>query len=192
MYSKEWLRPDEIESMISLPTLTEKYEIWILLLYVPALRVTEAINIRDRDLDLEGESIDVWKGKGRDGYMQKVPCDIATLKRIKRYSQHNNLRSNDYIMFSNKSSKVHRSHGYKVVNNILQQVNLDKTIGTHTFRRSRAQHLLDSGLPLVYVSKLLLHKNLSTTMHYLNVSVVDIQREMEKISDPMDKISAVI
>jgi integrase/recombinase XerD len=192
MYSKEWLRIEEIEQMLSLPNLSEKYEIWILLLYTPGLRVTEATNVRDRDLDLQNESIDIWKGKGKKGELQKVPCDISVLKRIKRYAQHNNLRPTDYIMFSNKSEKVHRSHVYKVVNQILNEVNPDKKIGTHTFRRSRAQHLLDSGLPLVYVSKLLRHKNLSTTMHYLNVSVTDIQREMMKITDPMTKIGAVI
>jgi integrase/recombinase XerD len=192
LYSKEWLRPDEIEQMLVLPTLSEKYETWLLLLYVPALRVTEAINVRVRDIDLKSGSIDIWKGKGRDGAMEKVPCEISTLKKIIRYTQHSDLRPADYIMFSNKSDQVTRSHVYKVVNKILHKVNEEKTIGTHTFRRSRAQHLLDSGLPLVYVSKLLRHKNLSTTMHYLNVSVTDIQREMSKINDPMTKISAVV
>ncbi|WP_407282370.1 tyrosine-type recombinase/integrase [Methanolobus sp. WCC1] len=192
MYSKEWLRPEEIESMLALPNLEEKYEIWLLLLYVPALRVTEACNVRLRDLDPVSESIDVWRGKGKKGYMEKVPCDTMTLKKIIRYCQHSNLKPSDYVMFSNKSPQVHRSHVYKTVNKILHEANIDKKCGTHTFRRSRAQHMLDAGLPLVYVSKLLRHKNLSTTMHYLNVSVADIQREMSKIEDPMLKISAVI
>jgi len=47
-YSKEWLQPDEFEKTLSLPNLSEKYEVWMLLLYGPALRVSEAINIRVR------------------------------------------------------------------------------------------------------------------------------------------------
>jgi integrase/recombinase XerD len=35
------------------------------------------------------------------------------------------------------------------------------------------------------VSKLLRHKNLSTTMSNLDISVADIQRELEKIDDDM-------
>lgn len=191
-YSKEWLSLDEIEQMLSLPTLSEKYEMWLLLLYVPALRVTEAINVRLRDLDLKEETIDVWKGKGKKGHLQKVPCDAKTLKTLIRYAEHSNLRPNDYIMFSNKSDKVTRGHVYKVVNKILHDANIvDKTIGTHSFRRSRAQSLLDAGLPLIFVSKLLRHKSIATTMHYLDVSVKDIQAEMMKIDDPMKQISAV-
>jgi integrase/recombinase XerD len=183
-YSKEWLRTDEVRSMLVLPELQEKYEIWILLLYTPALRVSEGLNIRVRDIDLKGECIEIWKGKGKQGELQKAPCDIATLKKIIRYAEHSNLRPNDYIMYSNKSEQVHRSQVYRVLNAIVKDAGIEKKIGTHTLRRSRAQHLLDAGLPLVYVSKLLRHKNLSTTMSYLNVSVSDIQREMEKIEVP--------
>lgn len=52
-YSKEWLTEEELQKILRLPTLEEKYEIWILLLYTPALRVSEAINVRVRDLILE-------------------------------------------------------------------------------------------------------------------------------------------
>jgi len=185
-YSKEWLRTDEIRSMIALPELSEKYEIWLILCYVPALRISEAINIRVRDLDLKSESIDIWRGKGKSGELQKAPCDAGTLKKILRYAEHHDLRNNDYIMFSNKSEQVHRSQVYRVFNDIMHDACIDKLrIGTHTLRRSRAQHLLNAGLPLVYVSKMLRHQNISTTMKYVNVSVADIQREMEKIQDPV-------
>ena len=45
-YSKEWLTEDEVKKLLDLPNLEEKYEVWILLLYTPALRVTEALNVR--------------------------------------------------------------------------------------------------------------------------------------------------
>jgi integrase/recombinase XerD len=88
-------------------------------------------------------------------------------------------------MFSDKSEKVHRSQVYRVVNQLCERAGIDKTIGTHTFRRSRAEHLLDNGLPLTFVSKYLRHKNLSTTMAYLDVTVADIQRELGKIEMPV-------
>ena len=184
-YSKEWLRPDEAKQILNIPDLEEKYEIWVSLMYFPALRVTEAIHIRPRDLDLRGECVEIWKGKGRKGELQKAPCELHILKRIKRYCEHHDLKDTDYIMFSNKSEKVTRSHVYKVVNKLCERAGIDKRIGTHTFRRSRAEHLLDNGLELTYVSKFLRHKNLSTTMAYLDISVSDIQRELEKIEMPV-------
>lgn len=183
-YSKNWLREDELQKMMSLEDLDEKYEIWMLLMYTPALRVTEAIKIRVRDLDLKGQCVEIYGGKGYDETEgRKAPCDIRILKRIKRFCDNHKLKPNDYVMFSNKSKQVNRSHVYAVVNRIAEQAAIDKQIGTHTFRRSRAEHLLDRGLPLTYVSKYLRHRNLSTTMAYLDVSVADIQREIEKIDD---------
>jgi integrase/recombinase XerD len=185
-YSKEWLRPDELKKLLSLPGIAEKYEIWILLMYTPALRVTEAINIRLRDLDVNNQCVEIWGGKGYDETeLRKAPCDLSTMKKIIRYAEHNNLKPRDYIMFSNKSKQVDRSQVYRVVNQLCEQAGIDKRIGTHTFRRSRAEHLLDRGLPITFVSKYLHHRNLSTTMKYLDVSVSDIQREMEKIQDPI-------
>ncbi|MCD4821793.1 MAG: site-specific integrase [Methanococcoides sp.] len=183
-YSKQWLREEELELMLNKPDISEKWEMWLILLYVPALRVSEARNVRVLDLNFENQCIDVWGGKGKDiSELQKAPCDIRILKRIKRYCEHSDLKPSDYIMYSQKSKQVHRSHVYKVINSIGADVGLNRKFGTHTMRRSRAEHLLDRGLPLPFVSKYLRHKNLSTTMKYLDVSVADINREMEKIND---------
>lgn len=108
-YSKEWLREDELRKMLSLSDLEEKYEIWMLLLYSPALRVSEAINVRMRDLNLKDGSIDVYGGKGYDETeVRKVWCDMQALRRIMMYCEHNKLKPNDYVMFSNKGKQVSR------------------------------------------------------------------------------------
>lgn len=185
-YSKQWLSPNEIKQILNLPDLPEKYEVWILLMYVPALRVTESINVRVRDLNFNDFCVDIWGGKGRDStQMQKSPCDIGVLNRIKRYCEHSNLRPNDYIMFSKKSPQTTRTNVYIQVNRLCRLAGIDKKIGTHTFRRSRAEHLLDGGLAITFVSRYLRHRDISTTMHYLDISISDIQRELENINDPL-------
>ena len=185
-YSKQWLTPDEIKTILNVSDMPEKYEIWLLLLYVPALRVSEAINVRVRDLNFDDQCVDVWGGKGRDStHMQKAPCDIGVLNRIKRYSEHSNLRPNDYIMFSQKAPQTSRTNVYLQVQRLCRLAGIDKKIGTHTFRRSRAEHLLDNGLAITFVSRYLRHRDISTTMHYLDVSIADIQRELEGINDPL-------
>lgn len=86
-------------------------------------------------------------------------------------------------MFSNKSKQVTCPHVYVVVNRIAERAGLDKKSGCNSFRRSRAEYLLDRNLPVTFVSKFLRQKRLETTMTYLDVSIVDINREMEKIED---------
>lgn len=89
-------------------------------------------------------------------------------------------------MFSQKAPQTNRTNVYLQVQRLGKLAGIDKKIGTHTFRRSRAEHLLDRGLALTFVSRYLRHRDISTTMHYLDISIADIQRELENIDDPAD------
>lgn len=188
-YSKEWLTEDEIKRILDLPNLSEKYEIWLLLLYTPALRVSEALNVQVRDLILERGEINVIGGKKRkDNDIEPVPCNIGVLRQIKRYADRSDLKPSSFIMFSQQRKKASRSWVYKVINNLCKDAGINKKVGTHTLRRSRATHLLNKGVTLPKVSKYLRHKNLSTTMEYLKISTADIQKEIEELGDPLNKI----
>lgn len=188
-YSKEWLSEDEIKRLIELPDLQEKYEVWILLLYTSGLRVSEAINVRVRDLNLEKHEINIIGGKKRmSNDIEPVPCNLKVLRQIKRYCDRADLKPSDFIMFSNKNRQANRSWVYRKLNDLCKQACIDKKIGTHTMRRSRATHLLNKGISLPRVSKYLRHKNLTTTMMYLKISTADIQRELEVVGDPIDDI----
>lgn len=188
-YAKNWLKPDEVKRMLDLQDLQEKHEIWLSLLYYPALRVSEAINVQVKDLNFNDVCIDVWGGKGRQSNtLQKAPCDIEVLKKIKRFCEHSDLRPSDFIMYSRVSPQTTRQNVYLTVQNICVKVGINKKIGTHTMRRSRAEHLLDGGLKLEYVSRILRHRNINTTMAYLDISVSDLNTALSKINDPMKVI----
>lgn len=161
-----------------------------LLLYTPALRVTEALNVRVRDLNLEKKEINVIGGKKRKANdIEPVPCNLQVLRQIKRYADRNDLKPSDYIMFiSNQGKQASREWVYRALNKLCEQAGIDKKIGTHTMRRSRATHLLNKGIRLEKVSKYLRHKNLATTMEYLRITTADIQKELEEMGDPVNEI----
>jgi integrase/recombinase XerD len=188
-YSKEWLTENEIKQLLELPNLSEKNETWILLLYTPALRVSEALNVRVKDLNLEKKEINVVGGKKRaQNDIEPVPCNLQVLRQIKRYAERNDLKPSDYIMFSNQGKQARREWVYRAINKLCKEAGIDKKVGTHTMRRSRATHLLNRGIPLEQVSKYLRHKNLSTTMEYLKITTADIQRKIEELGDPINEI----
>ena len=188
-YSKEWLTEKEIKQLLELPNLSEKNETWILLLYTPALRVSEALNVRVKDLNLEKKEINVVGGKKRaKNDIEPVPCNLQVLRQIKRYAERNDLKPSDYIMFSNQGKQARREWVYRALNKLCKEAGIDKKVGTHTMRRSRATHLLSRGIPLEQVSKYLRHKNLSTTMEYLKITTADIQRKLEELGDPINEI----
>lgn len=138
----------------------EKYEIWILLLYTPALRITEVLNVRVRDLIIEKKEINVIGGKKRkDNDIEPVPCNLQVLRQIKRYCDRSDLKPSDFVMFSNKGDQADRTWVYKKLNELCQEAGIDRKIGIHTMRGSRATRLLGRGITLAKVSKYLRHKN---------------------------------
>ena len=138
-----------------------------MLLYTPALRVTEAINTRVRDLNMEMGEVNIVGGKKRKSNdIEPVPCNIQVIRQIKRYCDRNDLKPSDYIMFSNKGKQVNRSWVYRKLNELCKEAGIDKQVGTHTLRRSRATHLLNKGITLEHVSKWLRHKSYATTSLY--------------------------
>jgi integrase/recombinase XerD len=188
-YSKEWLTEEEVKKLLELPNIDDKYEIWILLLYTPALRITEALNVQVRDLIIEKKEINVIGGKKRKAIdIEPVPCNPQVLKQIEKYCDRSDLKPSDYVMFSNKGKQADRSWVYKKLNELCQEAGIYKKIGTHTMRRSRAAHMLSRGITLAKVSKYLRHKNLATTMAYLMITTADIQKELEELGDPVTDI----
>jgi integrase/recombinase XerD len=60
--------------------LDEKYYTWILFMYSSALRVTEAINVRCRNLNLEKHEINVVGGKKRKSdEIEPATCSLGVL-----------------------------------------------------------------------------------------------------------------
>lgn len=180
---------EEIQMMLSVPTLSERDEIVILLLYAPALRVSEMLNLRVVDLDIKNETITIRGGKGYDVTdFDVVPCDVKILRKALRYCEHEKRKSKDFVIQSNMGKSMHRSQVYRILNNIAMKAGLNKTIGTHTFRRSRATNLLNAGIDISDVSRLLRHQNLSTTMNYLRLSVGDLQRKLKGVNDNVGQL----
>ena len=63
-----------------------------------------------------------------------------------------------------------------------ERAQIRKRVGSHTLRHSFATHLLESGVSIVRVQKLLGHSNLKTTLVYLHV----IEEKETKVASPLD------
>ena len=67
----------------------------------------------------------------------------------------------------------------RLVKQIVVRAKLRKPASMHTLRHSYATHMLEAGVDVVTLQKLLGHSDLSTTARYLHLS----RRQMAKLPD---------
>ena len=177
---KEWLTRKEYNKLINDPYLPRKDDLILSLLYSCALRVSELTDIRVRDIDINNATITIREGKRSEG-PALVPVPAPLLKKINQWITDNKLTKMRYLIFSRHSKQISRTQIYRIVKKAAKRTNIEKALTTHTFRRTRAKHLLDEGLPIEQVSKLLRHKHISSTMHYLKISIKGLQKAITEI-----------
>ncbi len=146
------------------------------------IRVTELTNIRVEDININNATLTIWESKNQKD-PALVPIPATLLKMINQWITENKLSKTKYLFTSNRSKKLSRSRIHNIIKIAAERSKVEKEITTHTFRRTRATHLLDAGLPLEKVNQLLRHKHLSSTMVYLKISIKGLQKAINNIDE---------
>lgn len=181
-YSKEWIEKLEIKQLFETPGITTRNLLLMKLSYFAALRIGEALNTKHEDLRYEdGYSFLILREQKTDKRnWEKQPIPMALYSEMIRYCEEKKVRLQDYIFSSRQSDKMSYQRAYQIVKECVAMAGLKKDITTHSFRRSRATHLLDDGMHIFYVKEFLRHKSIDTTRKYLKLSKKTLFTFMEK------------
>ena len=91
-----------------------------------------------------------------------------------------------------KWSQTGDHYSVRSIQTVLQmakkKVGVLKPGGMHSLRHSFATHLLDKGIDVVMIQKLLGHNDLKTTLRYLHVT----NKDLSKILSPIEAISGLL
>ena len=158
-----------------------KHRLLIELLYSTGLRLSECINLKYGDLDLD-ENIG-WVRMGK-GSKDRIFIISNILKRdLIAYKEEYGFSDNGFIFAVNgrKMSPRWIQHAIKMS---AERAGIDKDVHVHTLRHSFATHLLENGVDIRKIQKLLGHSNLQTTQIYTQVS----SEEIKKIKSPLDML----
>lgn len=151
----------------------------IALFYSAGLRLGECANLKMCCIDRKRMIIRITQGKGaidRDAVLSRKTLDIIT-EYWKQY------RSSVYLFEGRTRGKP---HGVRIFQHYVIQATktagITKHVSPHTLRHSFATHLLEDGVPLIAIQKMLGHADVKTTTMYTHVSA-DL---INKIGSPFD------
>lgn len=174
------LSGDEISRLLSV-TKNFKHNLLLQIVYSCGLRVGEAVRLKFEDIDFDRRTLKVRSGKGRkDRYTIISRTALDTLKiYMKTFSPA------DWIFpGSPPKNPITTRTAEKIFETALKKAGIKKSAGIHSLRHSFATHLLESGVDIRFIQRLLGHANLKTTEIYTHVST----RYIEKIVSPLDTL----
>jgi integrase/recombinase XerD len=141
------------------------------LLYASGLRISELVNSRLENLNLEDGFIRVT-GKGNK--TRVVPVGKNAREAIQNYltTERPSLvkpRTSSDIFLSVRGSKLTPQRVWQIVKKRAVEAGLDSNVYPHLMRHSFATHLLSNGADLRVIQELLGHADISTTQIYTHV-----------------------
>ncbi len=170
------LSKEEIINLLNIPDIkTDKGmrdKAMLELLYASGIRVSELVNIKKQDVNLEACFIKVF-GKGSKERI--APIGYVAKNIIEDYiktARKNLLKSvvSPYLFVARQGRPLTRQGFWKLLKKYALIAGINKTITPHTFRHSFATHLLEGGADLRSVQTMLGHSDISTTQIYTHIA----------------------
>ena len=154
-------------------------------LYGAGLRLNEGCHLRPTDIESSRMMIRVHQGKGaKDRYTILSAWLLEELRGYWRACHH---ASSPWLFHSSRDPQ--RPLCDHVAQNVfyaaLQRAGLPNRGGIHSLRHSFATHLLESGVEIMVLKKLLGHGSLKTTCGYLHVS----EERIAQVRSPLDGLA---
>jgi integrase/recombinase XerC len=169
---------DEIEFEDNFSGLRNKLILEIF--YSTGIRLSELINIKNKDFDLEKKQLKVLgkRNKERIIPLTKELCRNANIY-VSFKSKMMQIKSS-YFLLTDNGRKLYPSLVYRLVNQYLSVVTtLDKK-SPHVLRHTFATHMLNNGADLNVIKELLGHASLSATQVYTHNSINKLKQVYKK------------
>jgi integrase/recombinase XerD len=155
--------------------------------YACGLRISELLSLQVTDIDSARMVVNVRQGKGAKD--RQVPLSARLLLELRRWWCGH--RTKPWLFPGMAGPSRQRPMNVTSVQRMMKQVvtraQLRKPASMHTLRHSYATHLLEAGVDVVTLQKLLGHTSLSTTARYLHVSTRQLQRIPDLLALPKEE-----
>lgn len=171
------LTKEEVQNLINSAE-TRKSKLLILFLYSTGVRVSELVNLKINDIEMNS-NIGTVRGKGDK--QRQIYIGKSLSEELKQYIQEH---SNNIYLFSETSPLTPRNI-QKIIKKAAKKAQIQKKVTPHTLRHSYATHHLQAGTDIRKIQMLLGHARIDTTQIYTNLS----NKDLENLKNPADDMN---
>lgn len=173
---------EEVQRLLRDGTVDLRSRAFLATVYSGGLRLNEACHLRVSDVLADRRQIRVEQGKGRkDRY---TILSDRLLELLRQYWRA--YRPKHWLFPSRRcpDRPILDASAQRIYWQALKRARLPRRGGIHCLRHSFSTHLLEAGVEVTVLQRLLGHSSLKTTTHYLHVR----SERLAQIKSPLDQI----
>ena len=185
-----------IEEAYQIFTTTRKlsYRVLFFTLYSMGLRLGEGLRLQTGDIDAGRQRVHIRDAKGNKDRL--VPLPTNTLNVLRRFWK---VHKHPVFLFPNRKrglknahlvdSHLDRSGVQTAMKKVVKELKFKKNVSCHSLRHSFATHLLEAGVDILELQKIMGHVSLLTTSKYTHLTSHTTQRAEVYINKIMNKFT---
>jgi integrase/recombinase XerD len=179
---------------IFLATQVLSYRVFFFTLYSLGLRLGEGLRLTVADIDAARKRVHIRDAKGNKDRL--VPLPRATCQLLRRFWQRHR---NPVLLFPNRHgglpgartarTPLDRGGVQKALRAVVESCGLKKSISPHSLRHAYATHLVEAGVDLTEVQRILGHHSILTTVRYTHLTDQTKHHAIDRINALMERYS---
>lgn len=175
------LSVDEIQRMFDVCE-NLKHMAILALLYSCSLRSSELINLKWTDIDRSRMIITVRQAKGKKD--RQVGLNDKLIEVLESY--YRKYKPKEYVFNGQSSNQYSKESVLQIIKQLAEKAGIEnKRVYTHLMRHCSATHMLESGVDLNLIQRILGHSSVKTTSVYCHIS----HNLISKIQSPLQSIN---
>ena len=156
----------------------------LLVLLHSGLRAGECVDLRFQDLDLSGKRLVVRQGKGQRDRL--VYLSDSACQAIQIYLHNSQRRQDDPVWLQKNGQPISTEWLRKHVAQVGAAVGIEN-LYPHRLRHTCATRLLNAGMDITRIQKLLGHETVATTMIYARVQDATVEADYRRFTARIER-----
>lgn len=173
------LAREEVAALIG-KTTDQKHRALLMATYGGGLRLQEVCHLKPGDIDSKRMMLRVEQGKGaKDRYTLLSP---RLLEELRRYWLLHRPKLWLFPSLRDPNHPLPKQTAHRIYHAAKDRAGITKDGGIHALRHAFATHLLEAGVDIHSIQRLMGHDSLSTTERYFHLA----QKHLSGIASPLD------